>query len=484
ALAWHWARQLWGLRAGRSAAAMLSVATGWYLFSHQLLIDLLLSVLYLLSLYLLWRAVLRPKSRGRWAAFYAAAGLMVMAKGLIGLFFPLAALLVFALWHRERRLLQQCRPLLGLLILIALCVPWAAAVERRNPGALRYWLENEHLKRIMDVREPADYSVVKISPWGYLLITAVWMMPWSLLAWQAACFSRKEAAGPVALQPRRDAVVLLAIGALLPVVAFLPMPARLIYYGLPAAGPFTLLAAGWWARLKRAEASPGRLLAGVSFMLCGAACASAAFWAPALLQSSPQLAGVPEMPQFAERLALLLGSALLLGGLLLLVRRAGLALAALFVLLSGVNIYNVGGFRLCAEVCSSARLVERLRGAAGTDCVWISEGSRELGASAGIGFYLKEDSQGNARTVRVMEDGLNRPPPRFPTPQPYLLNREGLAKLWNSGQPALFVTDVYRTDWKKDPPALPEGERHEVEPGWHGQRKVYANKQAWERIQR
>jgi len=506
ALAWYWARQLWGARAGRTAAAMLAVTTGWFLFSHQLLIDLLLSTLYLLALFLLWRAAPPPtrshgweRARGgpaspsRWAAFYATAGIMVMAKGLIGLLFPVAALVVFALWRRNRRFLGRCYPVMGFLIALALCGPWIAVLEYRNPGALHYMLVNEHLKRIADTRWPPDYSVMKVSLLGYLLITAVWLMPWSLLAGQVVRFSSKCARGPPPPAAdreqgpgsRADAVALLAIGALLPVVLFLPMPSRLIYYSLPATGPFALLAAGWWSWADSVDAAKGRLQAAASFMLCGAAVLSAAFWAPRLVQRAPQLVAAPEMPHLIVVLTLWLGGALLLGGFFLAARRTILALAVLCVLLGAAEIESVRGFRLCGKVLSSKRLVEHLRVKAGLDCIWISEGSRELGASAGISYYLGQDAQGHARTVRVMEDDPRRPPPQFPGPRPaYLLNHDGLDKLWNGSQPAVFVTDVYRTDWKHDEPMLPEGQLHEIPLPWLGLRKVYANPEAWKRLKK
>lgn len=49
-VAWKWARELWGLGAGRVVALMLSVTMGWFIFTHQLLIDALLSTLILATL--------------------------------------------------------------------------------------------------------------------------------------------------------------------------------------------------------------------------------------------------------------------------------------------------------------------------------------------------------------------------------------------------------------------------------------------------
>lgn len=483
ALAWHWARELWGLRAGRCAAAMLATATGWYLFSHQLLIDLLLSLLYLLALYLLWRAASRPESRWRWAAFHAVVGLTVLAKGLVGPLFAVAALALLALWRRDWRLVRQSRPVMGLLILLAICGPWLALLEYHNPGTLYYMVVNEHLKRVTGTRWPPDYTVVKVSMLVYLLMAVVWTMPWVLLAGQAVCFGRREARGQGAAQPVRDAVVLLASGALLPLVLFLPMPTRLIYYSLPAVAPFVLLAAGWWAGADGQESARGRLSAAACYCVVGAGVLSAGFWAPGLVSGLPQLTGAPELPRYIAALAFLLGAAFLAGGALLAWRRAGLALAALCVLLGLAQIHGVSGFAAYADVLSSKRLVEHLRDKAGADCVWISEGSRELGASAGIAYYLGQDAQGQARTVLVMEDDPRRPPPAFPGPKPeQLTTRAELSALWGRNSPVLFVTDVYRMDWGKDEPLLPDGERFNVPLPWPSQRRVYANKAAWERL--
>jgi len=74
-------------------------------------------------------------------------------------------------------------------------------------------------------------------------------------------------------------------------------------------------------------------------------------------------------------------------------------------------------------------------------------------------------------------------PPLFPGPKPaYLIDHERLDRLWSGAQPALFVTDVQRVDWEEDAPLLPDGERHEVPLPWPGQRRVYANKAAWQRL--
>ena len=147
-LVWLWARELWGARAGRCAALMLAVAPGWYVFAHQLLIDELLTILLFAALYLLWQAIYARHSYWRWGLFYGVVGLAVLAKGLPGVFFPLLTLGLFVLVRRDWRLLLHARPFFGMAVLALIVGPWAWLLEAHNPGALKYMIVNEHLKRL------------------------------------------------------------------------------------------------------------------------------------------------------------------------------------------------------------------------------------------------------------------------------------------------------------------------------------------------
>src|SRR5258708_37554342 len=111
---------------------MLAVSSGRHTFSHQLLIDELLSVLLLSSLYLLWKAVTFRKSAWRWIAFYAVVGLAVLAKGLPGVVFPGLALAAFILVRSDWKLIRQCRPMLGIAVVALIVAPWAWLFESHN----------------------------------------------------------------------------------------------------------------------------------------------------------------------------------------------------------------------------------------------------------------------------------------------------------------------------------------------------------------
>lgn len=485
-LAWYWARKLWGPSAGRYAAVMLAVSSGWYLFCHQLLIDALLSVINLAALYFMSKAIVARNKIGPWIQFYAVVGLSVLAKGLIGVAFPAAALLLFIAWRRDWALIRDSRPIMGTLVIALIVGPWVALLEYNNPGALQYMIINEHVKRALDTRWPKDYSVVQVDIPKYIGISLVWLTPWSLLLPQAyqACrqtFSNNDRSDVP--ESERVAVTVLAIGALLPIVAFLPMPSRLIYYSLPALPPFTMLAARWWSRSSEPNAAKERLTAACTFFLIGAATFGAGFFLGEKLKTIPDLAATPALLTMIPQLAFMLGLALALGGALLYFRKPALSMLALGLLLGAADIANVSGFAAYDSVLSSKRLVSNLQQKVGSDFIWVSEGSKEVGASAGIAFYLGQDSSGNARSVYIMSDDDRRPPPDFPGSRPaYLKTHDELNALWDGDKPVLFVTDFQRSNWLYDYPMLPKHVAGCFQDETCGNRRVFANRAAWKKL--
>lgn len=490
-LCWQWAREVWGIRAGRMAALMLVSTSGWYLFSHQLMIELLLCVLFLASAYFLWKAICEPDTWHYWVAFYVAIGLNVLAKGPLGLGMAVLVLLGFAAWRRDWSLLRKCRPLLGMLIISALVGPWLVPMELRNPGYLKYAIWSENIDRAMDRRWPPDYDVVKVSVIPYVLFALVWLAPWSLLTPQLFSFVRarlKEDA-PGSSIKEKNAATVLALTALMPVLFFIPIKARLVYYQLPMLPPFIILAAAWFAFSNRDDYRRGRTGASIAFILSGLAVILGGLLVPGAIAEIRELKAAPGTVDVVDEIAYILGAAMLTGGVLLYLRRSSLALLATVVIFSLASIHNLAGFRAFDAVRSSRRVVENLREKAGPDCIWISEGSKEIGASAGIAYYLGQDAKGGSRSVYIMKDGdkAHRSPPKFPYGEPkYLIDTAKLNALWSGTVPVLFVTDFQRKSFDTDPPRLPEGEKHELSAELKGvecgQRRVYANPAAYARI--
>ena len=227
----------------------------------------------------------------------------------------------------------------------------------------------------------------------------------------------------------------------------------------------------------------GRRFAIGVFGLFGVALVIASFIVAEKLKSVPLTATATQMPGYVSFLSLSLGVMLLSGAVLLLLKRTAAALAAMAVLIGAIGIYNISGFGALDDIWASKKLVRDVSARVDAQTVWISEGSKEIGASAGIAYYLGRADDGQARTVYVMRSDSRRPPPGFPDPQPrYLMDRNQLNLLWTSTTPALFVTDFLRTNWDADGPQFPDGERHRVSTPHGGNRHVYANRAAIEKF--
>lgn len=478
-IAWKWARELWNPFAGRAAALMLCVTTGWFIFTHQILIDVLLSTLLLASYYCLWRLI--AKHRWRYSIpLYLLVGLCVLAKGPFVFLFAIALGTAIAISRQNWQIFHQLRLPLGTAIVLAVTLPWFIAVETANPGFLHYFLFNENLNRIADQRWPPDYEVSKVSPWGYLAVTAIWCAPWSLVLPQTVISTWRnwqQEKNP----HRREGVLLLFVAAALPILLFLPLSSRLVYYSLPSVAPVVILCAGWWSSCDDKAGQYLRRVTGIIFCLVGLAIASAAFWASPLVMSLPEVSNLPAIAAIIPPTALVTGIGFLLGGLCLLGKRPILGLIAIFLATAFTNGAMTYGFVTFADFRCSKTLIETANPRLGITTLWTFEGSRELGAAAAMSYYLDRDGTqwskgaeeiyqskmpagwaegrpGTAyRVVMVLTDGGgNRIPPAFPGSRPgYAIAKNQLQEYWDSPRPVVFVTDFMRQpNDPLDPPNL------------------------------
>ena len=533
-ITWKWTRELWGINSSRTAALMLSVTLGWFIFTHQILIDILLATLLLSSNYFLWRLLYQPRSWINWFGVYVSLAFCILTKGLIGVTFPLIGCFSLIIVRQDWKIIKRIKLYQGLLLVLAIAIPWFVAVELANPGFIHYFVINEHFERLLDRRFPPDYEVSKISAVGYLAITACWCFPWILFlpsviksTWQewqrgfmnnSSVFERKNS----------DGIFLLAIAAILPVVLFLPLASRLIYYGIPAIPPYVILCAGWWDKRHRPSSmvqqsiminypqasncgnstistlckSPIRLinypaktktinLYGAIAIILGISFYSLIALLPWLIKLLPSVMQTKEVNGLIIVVAIALGTGWLASGVGML-RRSAFAWIPLVVVLTITYLATIRGFYLYQDLRSSKTLVQQANTCLNASTLWIFEGSREIGAAAAISYYLNQDKTANAnlkdnkkenayRTVMVLSDGgKNRIPPRFPgDPPAYLITHAELENYWNSDRPVVFLTDFLRQpNDSEDPYTLNLPKRVTKPYIVSGQRRLYLNQAA------
>ena len=499
-IAWKWTRELWGIDTSRVCALMLSVTLGWFIFTHQILIDVLLGTLLLCSNYFLWRLIYQPRSPINWWGTYLSLSLCVLTKGLIGIVFPLLNCLALIVVRRDWKIIRRIELYRGLLLVVAVVLPWFLAVERANPGFLHYFIVNEHLDRIVDRRFPPDYEVSKTSVLGYLAVTACWCFPWILFLpsiikstwfeWRQGLIS----SSPVQNRKYGDGIFLLAVGAVLPVVLFLPLSSRLIYYSIPAIPPYIMLCAGWWNKHHRTM-----YLYGAIALILGFGFYSVVAVLPSIVNLLPAILHTPEIKRLIVIVAIALGTGWLTLSIGML-RRSVKAWIPLFMALIITYQGTVQGFIIYQDIRSVKSLVQQANTCLNSDTLWTFEGSREIGAAGAIAYYLNQGqisdpqhrsgwatAENNYRTVMVLSDGgKNRLPPQFPgSPPSYLITKTELQTYWNSDRPTVFLTDFMRQpDDPNDPITLnlPNGA---IEPYLVlGQRQLYLNQAAWEQVRK
>ena len=537
AIVWKWARELWGIDSSRVAALMLSVTLGWFVFTHQILIDAMLGTLLIGSNYFLWRSLYQPQSRLNWCGTYIFLALCVLTKGLIGIVFPLLGCFGLILVRRDLKIVKRIKLSQGLLLVLAIILPWFIAVEQANPGFWHYFIVNEHFDRLLDRRYPPDYEVSKISAVGYLAITACWCFPWIIFLpsvvkstfqeWQrgflnnASLLDRKNS----------DGIFLLAIAAVSPVILFLPLSSRLIYYSIPAIPPYVMLCAGWWGKHRRNSATVRLCSTQITYptsrsnsispigTLCISPMDVVSQTVPAKTRNPysaiafvigtyfyvqiafisdiigllPETLQTAEISHLAIAIAFVLGSGWFASGIAM-QNRSALAWLPLVVVLTVTYVTSIRGFYLYQNVRSSKTVVDQASMCLNRETVWIYEGSREIGAAGAVGYYLNQaqpfdyrelnhfdSSTSNYRTVLVLADGgKNRIPPQFPGARPkYLISRARLKSQWNSDRPVAFLTDFLRQPNDPDDPLnlnLPEGATQPYIAS--GNRRLYLNQTA------
>jgi hypothetical protein len=546
-ITWKWTRELWGINCSRVAALMLSVTLGWFIFTHQILIDALLGTLLISSNYFLWRSLYQPH-RLNWWGTYISLALCVLTKGLIGVVFPLLGCLALIIIRRDLKILGRIKIYQGLLLILAIILPWFIAVEQANPGFWHYFIVNEHFDRLLDRRYPPDYEVSKISAVGYLAITACWCFPWVLFLPSVVKFASQEwqrgflANASLLDRKNSDGIFLLAMAAILPIILFLPLSSRLIYYSIPAIPPYIILCAGWWSKRHRLTTnkpqSPGTSSTVIDYStpnaiypaaictvckssvqvanqvmptkavdLYGAIALILGFGFYGLITALPFVISLlPAVLQTAEisRLilvvAIALGTGWLVSGIAML-KRSSLAWLPLVIVLILTYLATIRGFVVYQNIRSSKNLVQQANSCLSIDTLWTYEGSREIGAAGAIGYYLNQgktsDDRHNQlgwttvansayRTVMILADGgQNRIPPQFPgSTSRYLISQAELQTYWDSDRPVVFLTDFLRQPNDSSDPLtlnLPQGATQPYI--INGQRQLYLNQAAIKLVQ-
>ena len=100
------------------------------------------------ALYCGWRFLESPGQEKRWIfTFYAALAMAFLTKGLIGVIFPPTILVIWLLARRQYGHIAGLISPVGILIFLAVALPWVILVSRANPEFPYFFFIHEHFLR-------------------------------------------------------------------------------------------------------------------------------------------------------------------------------------------------------------------------------------------------------------------------------------------------------------------------------------------------
>jgi 4-amino-4-deoxy-L-arabinose transferase-like glycosyltransferase len=195
--------------------------------------------------------------------FFGAAA--TLAKGPVAPFLALCIILLFAGLRREWSLLRRTIWLPGIILYLAMVLPWYIAVQKRNPTFYRLFFLEHNLERFATNRFQHHQPF-----WYYIAVLLIGLMPWTVVAIRALVDSIEIsiAEWKVRHNPQRylghsragDAFPeFLVLWALFPIVFFSFSGSKLPGYILPSIPPLTILTADYLNRIRR-EGLPKWLL--------------------------------------------------------------------------------------------------------------------------------------------------------------------------------------------------------------------------------
>jgi len=479
-LTWRIGRRLYGARAGLLAGVAIATVVGNALYVRRASTDQLFVFCLTLAMYGFLRDAERPdRGRARFLLVYVGAAFAVLAKGFIGLVFPVLILGLgllavgrfgahpaMSLGWRELNLAR------GLVVFAAIAVPWHALVAWRSPMLFNFYVVDNHLLRFLNARRYVEDDVPS-STLAFLVASFLWAFPWSVfaLARQEPDSSRYARWRPVIV------VWLVVIVGLFAASRF-----KHEYYALPAFPALAVLVGAAWASGR----DVGRWLV---IGLIGCAVVGVwALWTGAWLTPGQTLTGLAELNAYYRILrdqgaAFPFSSARPFGELLQrlgIVLIAGWSLATFFwfrawrrgalVALVGVAwLITTLIFRLLdvvAPIHSVKDTAQALVAQAGPADVLVVEGTLEY--SPALPFYT-------GRHFSMVNGALNyfSIAASLPEADGLFLSTAEFIRLWEGPRRVFLV--VRRPRGQSVIAALPAARVHEL--GRYGSRWLYSNRE-------
>ncbi len=194
---------------------------------------------------LCWYGWYSSQNRGWLLGFYLFAGLATLAKGPVAVLLAALVIVVFAALRRNGRLILRTLWPMGILLYLAVTLPWFIAVQHANPEFFRTFFLQQNVERFSTnlYHHPQPF-------WFYLPVALLALVPWTVFVIAALVDAIRDWRFSVQQPPGvEDLRTYLSLWFLLPIAFFSLSQSKLPGYILPAIPAGTILLANFvWRR--------------------------------------------------------------------------------------------------------------------------------------------------------------------------------------------------------------------------------------------
>ena len=241
---YFWARRFY--REMELDAALITAASAAIIgFSRAASMDMPLTATFTIGM-LSWFAWYMQRKRLWLLVFYLAMALGTLAKGPVAVFLAGVIITIFIALRREWKLLLQTLWPAGILLFLAVTLPWYIAVQRANPQFFREFILEQNLARYA-----TDMYRHSQPFWYFVPVVLLGLLPWVAFVICATVHAIRDWRYSMEQPPgEADFPTFLAIWFLFPVLFFSLSRSKLPGYILPAIPAATMLLA-YYIRLRK-----------------------------------------------------------------------------------------------------------------------------------------------------------------------------------------------------------------------------------------
>jgi 4-amino-4-deoxy-L-arabinose transferase-like glycosyltransferase len=264
-----WARHL---RRGMQLDAALITASSVMVigFGRSASTDAPLTVMFTVAM-LCWYGWYSTDNRAWLLGFYFFAGMGTLAKGPVAIFLAGLIIAAFAALRRNPRLILRTLWPLGIVLYLAVTLPWFIAVQRAAPEFFRVFFLQHNLARYTTnlYHHPQPF-------WFFLPVLLLALAPWTVFLIAAVVDALRDWRFSVQQPPgTEDLRTFLTLWLLLPVLFFSFSQSKLPGYILPSVPAGAILLADFVQRRQEAQEKPSPWLALLHALLSAAMLAAA-----------------------------------------------------------------------------------------------------------------------------------------------------------------------------------------------------------------